>query len=406
MVNKLNYSGWRSPVIVLIAGCLVAAIGFGVRSSFGLFLEPITMAREWSRETFSLALAFQNLMWGIGLPVAGMLADKFGPVKVIIAGAFIYASGILGMILFDGKLAFQFTAGLITGLGIAFTAFSLALAAMVRVVGENKRSLVLGLGTAAGSFGQVIFSPISQGFISAWGWSPALLILAGSLALLIPFALVLPNNTSVPGYLDVGQSLRQALAEALGHRGYVLLTTGFFVCGFHVAFITVHFPAYVIDLGLDPIIGAHSISIVGLMNIAGCLAAGYFGQHWSKKNGLSVIYFSRAIIIICLILAPKTAMTIYLFAAGMGVLWLSTVPLTTGIVAQVFGVRYMATLFGIVFLSHQCGSFLGVWLVGRIYDATGSYDGMWWAGVMLAVLSALVHLPINEKPLRRLTADA
>ena len=406
MTDNLQRSQWQTPVLVLVAGCLISAVGFGVRSSFGLFLEPVSLAREWPRETFALAMALQNLMWGIGLPIAGMLADKFGPVKIIIGGALTYSAGIFGMVLFDGSLMFQFTAGVITGLGVAFTAFSLALASMVRVVGIHKRSLVLGLGTAAGSFGQVIFSPISQGFISAWGWSSALLILASSLVVLIPLAVFLPNDSRTASNKEIGQSLRQALAEALEHKGYLLLTVGFFVCGFHVAFITVHFPAYIRDLGLDPAIGAHAISIVGMMNIFGCLAAGYFGQHWSKKNGLSFIYAARAVMIVCLIFAPKNTLTIYLFSAGMGVLWLSTVPLTTGIVAQVFGVRYMASLFGIVFFSHQCGSFLGVWLGGRIYDTTGSYDGMWWAGVVLGIVSALVHFPINEKPLVRLQTEA
>jgi predicted MFS family arabinose efflux permease len=275
---------------------------------------------------------------------------------------------------------------------------------MARVVGPERRSLALGLGTAAGSFGQVVFSPLGQAFIEAFGWQPALLILAVCTLVIIPLAFVLPNDTSVRGEAHSDQSIGQALREAAGHRGYVLLTIGFFVCGFHVAFITVHFPAYVKDLGLDPAIGAYAIAMVGLFNIAGSFLSGAAGQRWSKKCGLSVIYFGRALCITALLFAPKTELTIYLFAAAMGILWLSTVPLTTGIVAQVFGVRYMATLFGIVFFSHQLGSFIGVWLGGYLYDHIGTYDPVWWAGIALGLAAAIIHLPINERPLPRLAA--
>ncbi len=399
-------STWRTPLVVLVAGCLIALVGFGIRSIFGLFLEPMTVAKGWSRETYGLAMAIQNLLWGIGLPFAGALADRFGPVGVVIAGALMYAAGIWAMTFADSEMALHLSGGLLTGLGIAFTAFSLALAAMVRVVGAEKRSLVLGLGTAAGSAGQVVFSPLSQGFIAAFGWSHALLILASITLVLIPLAWALPNDPTTAGEAHNDQTIGDAVREAAGHRGYVLLTIGFFVCGFHVAFITVHFPAYVKDVGLDPYIGAYAIALVGLFNIFGSLLSGMAGQRWSKKFGLSFIYFSRAVAIGALLLMPKTELTIYLFAGAMGVLWLSTVPLTTGIVAQVFGVRYMATLFGIVFLSHQLGSFLGVWWGGRIFDQTGSYDGMWWAGIVLGLAAAIVHLPINEKPLPRLKRTA
>ena len=411
---SLNLKNWRTPLVVIIAGCLISTIGFGIRSVFGLFLEPMTVQLNWSRETFALAMALQNLMWGIGLPFAGALADKFGSVKVIIIGAIVYSLGVWGMSNAETGFALHMTGGILAGLGIAFSAFTLALAVMVRVVGAQKRSFVLGLGTAAGSFGQVLFSPLSQGFISAFGWHTALVILASMTLLMIPLALCLPNspaNSLSNSMADVqakkisDQSLSAAVYEAVHHRGYALLTIGFFVCGFHVAFITVHFPAYIKDLGLNPAIGAYSIALIGLMNIIGSLLSGWAGQKWSKKCGLSVIYFSRAIIIMALLFLPKTPLVMLLFAGTMGLLWLSTVPLTTGIVAQIFGVRYMGTLFGIVFLSHQIGSFMGVWLGGRIYDQTGSYDGMWWAGAMLGILAAVIHLPINEKPLQRLAAD-
>ncbi len=354
-----------------------------------------------------MALALQNLFWGIGLPVAGALADKYGSSRVIMVGALTYAAGLYGMGWVESPAGLNLFAGLLSGLGIAFSAFTLAMAAMVRVVGPEKRSLVLGLGTAAGSLGQVLFSPISQGFIQVIGWSSTLTMLALVALFLLPLAIVLPvvTNTSAGGagaMQDAEQSLKGAVKEAFGHRGFVLLTTGFFVCGFHVAFIGVHFPAYVRDLGLDPNIGAYSLALIGLFNIVGSFGSGVVGQKYSMRLSLSAIYFARSVVILALLLAPKTPMVILIFASVMGILWLSTVPLTTGIIAQVFGVRYMGTLFGIVFLSHQIGSFLGVWLGGVIHDRTGSYDGMWWAGVFFGVVAALIHLPINEKPLARL----
>jgi MFS family permease len=380
-------------------------IGFGIRSVFGLFLEPMTLTHGWSRETFALAMAIQNLLWGIGVPVAGAMADRFGPMRVLSFGALLYAIGVWGMATTDSSLGLHLFGGVLTGLGIAFSAFSIALAAMAKVVGPERRTLVLGLGTAAGSFGQVVFSPLGQQFIAAFGWQAALLILAASALLIIPFALVLPDSHTHLGEPSYDQSLIEALREAAGHRGFVLLTVGFFVCGFHVAFITVHFPSYVKDLGLAPEVGAYALAIIGLFNIAGSFLSGAAGTRWSKKSGLAFIYFTRAAVITALLLAPKTPLTIYLFAAAMGILWLSTVPLTSGIVAQVFGVRYMATLFGIVFFSHQIGSFLGVWLGGRLYDTTGTYNAIWWAGVVLGLLAALIHLPINERPLARLAPE-
>lgn len=399
----MKLTAWRTPLLIIIAGCLISAVGFGVRSSLGLFLDPLTSARGWSRETFGLALALQNLFWGIGLPLAGMLADKWGAARVIVAGACVYALGLWLMGIVDSPMLLYVSAGILSGLGIAFSAFSLALAVMVKVVGPERRTIILGLGTAAGSFGQVVFSPLAQGFIESLGWASALGMLALIVLCMVPLTFILPRGKPDKNDPAIEQSLRDALSEAFAHRGFVLLTTGFFVCGFHVAFITVHFPAYIADLGLDPSIAAWSISLIGLCNIAGSFLAGFVGQAWSKKYSLASIYVLRAILITLLMLSPKTPTVILCFAATMGILWLSTVPLTTGIIAQVFGIRYMATLFGIVFLSHQIGSFLGVWLGGVLYDMTGSYDGMWWAGVALGIAAAVIHLPINEKPLARLS---
>jgi MFS family permease len=402
----LPASPWRSPVFIITIGCLIAMIGFGIRSVFGLFLEPMTLANGWDRQTFALAMAIQNLVWGLGVPVAGALADRYGPSKVMALGATAYGLGVWGMAAATSSLELHLFGGILTGLGVAFTAFSLAIAAIAKVVGPERRSLALGLGTAAGSFGQVVFSPLGQAFIANFGWHSAMLILAASALLIVPLAFGLPHITTGKGEIPSNQTLGNALREALEHKGFILLTVGFFVCGFHVAFITVHFPAYVKDLGLAPQVGAYSIALIGLCNIIGSFASGAAGQRWSMKCGLSFIYFARAVAITGLLLLPKTEVTIYAFAAIMGLLWLSTVPLTTGIVARVFGVRYMATLFGIVFLSHQLGSFLGVWLGGYLYDAIGSYDPVWWAGIALGLLAALIHLPINENPLIRKAAPA
>ena len=388
--------------MVIVAGCLISAIGFGIRSTFGIYLEPMTSDLGWTRETYAFAMALQNLFWGLVLPIAGGLADKYGSTRVIAFGAVVYALGVWGMSIADSGFMLSMTGGVLAGTGIALSAFTLAMAAMARVVSPERRSLVFGLGTAAGSFGQVLFSPIAQNFVNQYGWSSTLVIFGFTALVLIPLAWLLPADPSKSVEPTTDQTLRAALQEALQHRGYLLLTLGFFVCGFHVAFITVHFPAYIRDLGLDPIVGAYSLALIGLFNIVGSFGSGYIGQRRSKKQSLAAIYTLRAIVIALLLVSPKTATVIYVFAAVMGLLWLSTVPLTTGIVAQVFGVRYMATLFGIVFLSHQLGSFIGVWWGGRIYDQTGSYNPMWIAGIVLGLLAAVVHVYINEKPLERL----
>ena len=404
-------SNWRAPALVMAAACAIALVGFGARSIFGLFLELMSAARGWGRETFALALAIQNLVWGASLPVAGALSDRFGPARVMAGGAVLYALGIRGMAHIDSPALLQLTAGGLVGVGVAFTAFTIALAAMAKVVGPERRSLALGLGTAAGSLGQVVFSPLGQALITTHGSEAALASLSASVLVIAPLAWLLPAVAKEPAGAEPGaagparaeaeQSLAGAVREAMGHRGYGLLTAGFFVCGFHVAFITVHFPAYVRDLGLPAAAGAGAIAVIGLFNIVGSLASGAAGQRWSRKYGLSTIYALRAVAITALLLAPKTTAVIYAFSAVMGLLWLSTVPLTTGIVGRIFGLRYLATLFGFVFLSHQLGSFLGVWLGGRLFDATGSYDGIWWAGVLFGLAAALIHLPIDDRPIVR-----
>ena len=380
---------------------MIAIIGMGTRASLGLFLEPMSSSLSWSRETYALAMAIQNLLWGILLPFAGALTDRYGASWVISAGAVFYSLGLWGMSVADSVFMLHVSGGILMGLGSSFVAFNLAIAAMVKVVGPERRLFVMGVGTAATSVGQLIFSPMAQGLISNFGWSDALVYLSFISMLIISFAVLLPSNPEVQGEEATTQSLGEAVREAFSQRGFILLMIGFFACGFHVAFIGIHLPAYVTDLGLAPQVGAYCLALIGLFNIAGSFLSGMVGSRWSKTYGLSWIYFGRALVILGLLLAPKTALTLYVFSALMGLLWLSTIPLTTGVLTDVFGVRYVATLYGFVFFGHQVGSFIGVWLGGVFYERYGSYDGMWWAGIVVGVLAALIHLPISEKPLPR-----
>ena len=398
---------WCTPAVVMVAGCMIAIIGMGTRASLGLFLEPMSSSLSWSRETYALAMAIQNLLWGILLPFAGALTDRYGASWVISAGAVFYSLGLWGMSVADSVFMLHVSGGILMGLGSSFVAFNLAIAAMVKVVGPERRLFVMGVGTAATSVGQLIFSPMAQGLISNFGWSDALVYLSFISMLIISFAVLLPSNPEVQGEEATTQSLGEAVREAFSQRGFILLMIGFFACGFHVAFIGIHLPAYVTDLGLAPQVGAYCLALIGLFNIAGSFLSGMVGSRWSKTYGLSWIYFGRALVILGLLLAPKTALTLYVFSALMGLLWLSTIPLTTGVLTDVFGVRYVATLYGFVFFGHQVGSFIGVWLGGILYDRYGSYDGMWWAGIVVGVLAALIHLPISEKPVSRVaTANA
>ena len=398
---------WCTPAVVMVAGCMIAIIGMGTRASLGLFLEPMSSSLSWSRETYALAMAIQNLLWGILLPFAGALTDRYGASWVISAGAVFYSLGLWGMSVADSVFMLHVSGGILMGLGSSFVAFNLAIAAMVKVVGPERRLFVMGVGTAATSVGQLIFSPMAQGLISNFGWSDALVYLSFISLLVISFAVLLPSNPEVQGEEATTQSLGEAVREAFSQRGFILLMIGFFACGFHVAFIGIHLPAYVTDLGLAPQVGAYCLALIGLFNIAGSFLSGMVGSRWSKTYGLSWIYFGRALVILGLLLAPKTALTLYVFSALMGLLWLSTIPLTTGVLTDVFGVRYVATLYGFVFFGHQVGSFIGVWLGGVFYDRYGSYDGMWWAGIVVGVLAALIHLPISEKPVSRVaTANA
>ena len=393
-----------SVTLVIIVGCLIALLSFGPRSALGLFLTPMTEARGWSREIFALAIAIQNLMWGAGQPVAGAVADRWGTARVLALGGVIYAAGLALMAWAPTPVWLHISAGVLIGLGMSAASFSIVLAAFGRAVSPAKRTIAFGIGTAAGSFGQFLFAPLGQALIENFGWSEAL-VLMGIMLLAVPLlAPVLMGKPEAPAAGTREQSFTEALAEAFRHRSYVLLVFGFFVCGFHVAFITTHLPPYIADVGIDPKWGAWAIASIGLFNIIGSLASGVISGRYSKPYFLSLIYFLRAVVITIFVLTPPTPATIIAFAAAMGLLWLSTVPPTSALVAVMFGPRYMATLFGFVFFSHQIGAFLGVWLGGRLYDATGSYDAIWWISIALGLFAAIVHWPISERPVPRLEA--
>ena len=385
------------PLLALIiAGCIVAAIGNGVRTSFGLFTLPMTTDLGLTREGWGMAMAIQNLAWGIAQPFAGAWADKVGTGRTIAAGAAIYAIGVFTMAFSPSASLLAVTAGIVTGVGIAVSSFSVVMVAFGRSVPAEKRSLIFGVATAASSFGQFAFAPISQGFINAFGWQSALIYLGMALLLIIPLSYALRGRTENPaGHADL--KFMEALARAWGHGSYRLLVIGFFVCGFHLAFINVHMPAYLVQCGLSPEVGSWTIAVIGLFNIVGSLLAGYLGGRLPKQMLLATIYFLRAVAIALFLLIPVSEWTAYAFAAAMGLLWLSTVPLTAGLVTLFFGARYMGMLYGVAFLSHQIGSFVGVWLGGYVYDTTGSYSLVWYMGILLGLASAAVHLPINER---------
>ncbi len=389
------------PMVVLVAGCIVAIINFGIRSTFGLFTLPISEAYGWPRETYSLAIAIQNLAWGIATPIAGMLADRYGSARVLIAGAVLYALGIVGMNFSSLPVMFHLTAGVIVGIGVALSSFSIVMAALGRIVPAEKRSWAFGLATASGSLGQFIFSPLVGAMIAAYGWQPALLALAASSLLIIPFALPLMVQNTSTSKARTGEtqlSMTEAIAKAFGHGSYLLLVAGFFVCGFQLAFVTVHLPPYLAEHGLSKEFAGIAMSLIGLFNVVGSYSAGIIGGRERKRIPLSAIYLLRAIAIATFISLPITQTSTLVFTAVLGFLWLSTIPFTMGLVVVMFGTRYMATLYGFVFLSHQVGSFLGVWLGGKLYDVYGSYDPVWWMGVALGVFACLVNLPIKERP--------
>ena len=390
----------RGQTAIVLAGCAIALVTFGARAGFGLFLEPMSTANGWGREVFAVAIGIQNILWGVGQPVAGMLADRYGTMRVLIGGALVYFAGLVLMAFSTTPLMLHLSAGVLVGLGGAGASFALVMAAVGRMVSDDQRSKALGIVVASSSLGQFLLAPLAQGFILGFGWSAGLVMLGCIVLSVIPLSLAFRGERTGAGAAG-GQTIGAALKEAAGHGSYWLLVAGFFVCGFHVAFIQTHLPAHIVDQGLDPRIGAWAIALVGLFNIVGSYSAGVIGGRHSKKYLLSMIYLGRAVVIALYVVLPVTGLSTLAFAGAMGVLWLSTVPPTSGLVALMFGPRYMATLFGIVFLSHQVGAFLGVWLGGWFFDSTGSYGPVWWMGVALACFAALVHLPILEQPVAR-----
>jgi MFS family permease len=386
---------------VLLCGAMIVTLSMGIRHGFGLWLQPITMERGWTRETFAFALAVQNLAWGLAGPLAGALADRFGAFKVIVVGALLYAAGLVLMALATSGLAFTGSAGLLLGMAQSGTTYAVIYGVISRNVDPSRRSWAMGVAAAAGSFGQFLMVPVENWLISAWGWQNALFIL-GCLALAIAplaFGLKEPKAVAAPGAHH--QSIGAALREAFKYPSFQLLMAGYFVCGFQVVFIGVHMPSYLKDQGLTPDVATTALALIGLFNVFGTYAAGVLGQRWPKKYVLSSIYILRSVAIVTFLAAPLTPWSVYLFSAVMGLLWLSTVPPTNAMIAQIFGVQYMSMLGGFVFLSHQVGSFLGVWLGGKLYDATGSYDVVWWISVALGVFAALVNLPVREGAIAR-----
>lgn len=386
---------------VLVCGALVVTVSMGIRHGFGLWLQPITMDRGWTRETFAFALAVQNLAWGLAGPFAGMLADRFGAFRVLLVGGVLYALGLVSMALATSGLAFTSGAGLLLGMAQSGTTYAVVYGVIARNVAPEKRSWAMGITAAAGSFGQFLMVPVENGLIGWLGWQQALLALAILSLAILPLAFGLKEPKAAGPDAGPQQSIGAALREAFTYRSFQLLMAGYFVCGFQVVFIGVHMPSYLKDQGLGPEVATTALALIGLFNVFGTYLAGWLGGRMPKRHILAAIYFARAIAIVLFLWAPLTPASVYVFSSVMGFLWLSTVPPTNAVVAQIFGVQYMSMLGGFVFLSHQIGSFLGVWLGGKLYDATGSYDIVWWIAIALGIFAALVNLPVRETAIAR-----
>ena len=385
---------------VLVCGAAIVTISMGIRHGFGLWLAPITTERGWSRETFSFAIAVQNIAWGLAGPFVGAISDRWGAFRVLVVGGLLYAAGLVTMGMATTGYGFLGGAGLLIGLSQAGTTYAVVYGVIGRNVAAERRSWAMGVTAAAGSFGQFLMVPVEGGLIGGIGWQSALFVLGAIALVIVPLAFGL-REPHAAATTTSHQSVGAAVREALGHRSFQLLTAGYFVCGFQVVFIGVHMPSYLKDHGLTPDVATTALALIGLFNVFGTYAAGSLGGRLPKAYLLSGIYALRSLVIVAFVLAPLSPWSVYLFAATIGFLWLSTVPLTNGIVASIFGVRYLSMLGGFVFLSHQVGSFLGVWLGGKLYDVTGSYDVVWWIAVALGVFAAVVNLPVREQPVLR-----
>ena len=396
-------SNWRTPAMVLLCGGIIVTLSMGLRHGFGLFLQPVTTELSLTRQSFAFALGIQNLMWGLAQPFVGMIADRFGAGRVLAIGAVMYVAGLVFMSLAESAIGLSMSAGVLIGLGLSGTTFSIVFGAVGRAVAPAFRSKALAIVGAAGSFGQFVMVPGTHALIAAMGWSGALLILAAMAALMVPLANGLAEYRQGASHSGGRQqSIMQALREAFAHNGFKLLTLGYFVCGFQVVFIGVHLPSYIIDKGLSAKNGMIALALIGLFNVIGSYSWGSMGAYYTKKNLLSLIYLLRAVVISIFLIVPISPMSVYLFAAGIGLLWLGTVPLTSAVVAQIFGVKYLSMLSGFVFLSHQLGSFVGAWLGGYLFDKTGSYQLVWLIAIALSLMAALANWPIDERPVERL----
>jgi MFS family permease len=393
-------TNWRTPLIILIAGCVILTLSMGVRHTAGLFLQPMSTDNGWSRETFSFAFALQNLVWGLGSPFAGAIADRYGAGRTLLVAAMLYVLGLVLMSVSPTPLTLDLSAGLLIGLGLSGTTFPVIMGVIGRHTTPEKRSLALGIASAGGSFGQFAVLPIGQMMISTYGWQSALVLLACGVGLIAPLAYAMADGHKPSA--GAGQSVVEALHEASRERSFHYLFWGYFVCGFQTAFIMLHLPSYLVDAGLSANVGMTAVALIGLFNIFGSFIFGWGGGRSSKKNLLVLIYGLRAVAIFIFMLVPLSTATAWIFAAVIGILWLGTVPLTNGLIAQIFGLRYMSMLTGVVFLGHQLGSFLGAWMGGRIFDETGSYSLAWSISIGLSILAAICSWPVNEKPLARL----
>ena len=402
----IRRAAWQSIPLILVCGCLIAMIGFGPRSTLGFFLTPMSNANGWGRDVFALALALQMLLWGAAQPFVGAIADRFGPVLVLCVGAVLYATGLVWMTYASTPGSLYLSGGVLIGFGLAGSSFTVVIGAFGKLLAPQWRSVSFGLGTAAGSLGQFLFSPMAVALNGVFDWHVTLLIFSAVVLLVLPLSLALatPAENETPAQKAAQQSVKQALGEALTHRSYIYLVLGFFTCGFQIFFITVHLPAYLVDRGLSADIGAYTIATVGLFNIVGSISVGYLSNKMPKRYLLSSIYFLRSIAIIVYIAMPVSVASSLVFGAVMGLLWLSTVPPTNALVALMFGTRWLTMLAGFAFFSHQVGGFLGVWLGGVMFERTGSYDMIWWLAILLGVLAALVNLPIKEQPVARVAA--
>ncbi len=401
------FAGWRTPLVIIVCGCAIALLGFGPRSTLGFFIQPMSREFSWGRDVFGLALAVQNLLWGLGQPLAGAIADRFGILRVMVVGALLYAAGLLMMRYATTPLSLDLGAGVLIGFGLSGCSFNLVLSAFSKLLPPEHRGPALGAGTAAGSFGQFLFAPIGVALIGTIGWQGTLTVFAALMLLIVPLSLALSTPASSTTVAEADQqSFKTALAEAFGHRSYVLLVLGFFTCGFQLAFITIHLPAFLVDRGISAQTGGWVVASIGLFNIMGSIGVGWLQNRVPKRYILSTIYLIRALSTVAFISLPITPASAILFGAISGLTWLSTVPPTSALVALMFGTRWFATLYGFAFVSHQVGGFLGAWLGGIVFDRFGSYAPVWWLSVLFGVLSALINLPIVEKPVVRPVAQA